>query len=448
MTDRGLLVEAVDPAGIGAEVGVEPGDRVLAVNDCIVRDILDYRFLAGEEEVEILVRKSGGEDWLLEIEKDYDDYLGLEFEEGGLGRTRNCGNRCIFCFIDQMPPKMRRSLYVRDDDYRLSFLQGNFITLTNVGQEELDRIIRYHLSPLYISVHTTNPVLRSTMMGNPRAAMINDQLRELTGAGIEMHAQVVLCPGVNDSQELERTVNDLAGLWPAVASVALVPVGLTGFRAGLKSLRSFGRDDAARLLDQVAVWQQKLKRDLGVPLVYAADEFYLLARRDFPPADDYGGFPQTENGVGLVRLFLDEWDGVRPDLPRKLTQPLHLTVATGRLAADVLAPVVRELNRIHNLQVDLITVSNRYFGGAVSVAGLLTGSDILAACRNRIGGDMLVLPAAMLRRDDPVFLDGLMPWELARQLGVTVTTTADPLDLLNLIKGNPTGGIWECGTNV
>ena len=448
MADRGLLIEAVDPAGIGAEVGVEPGDRVLAVNDCIVRDILDYRFLAGEEEVEILVRKSGGEDWLLEIEKDYDDYLGLEFEEGGLGRTRNCGNQCIFCFIDQMPLKMRQTLYVRDDDYRLSFLQGNFITLTNVGQEELDRIVRYHLSPLYISVHTTNPVLRSKMMGNPRAALINDQLQVLSGAGIEMHVQVVLCPGVNDGPELERTLTDLSGLWPAVASVALVPVGLTSFRAGLKPLCSFGPEDAAKLLDQVAAWQGKLKRDLGDPLVYAADEFYLLAHRDFPTADEYGGFPQTENGVGLVRLFLDQWDEVRLDLPRRLFQPLRLTVATGRLAASVLAPVVRELNQIDNLQVELITVENNYFGGAVSVAGLLTGSDILAACRDLTRGDILVLPAAMMRREEPVCLDGIMPWELAQQLDVTVATAADPQELLSLINGNPTGGIWERGTNV
>jgi putative radical SAM enzyme (TIGR03279 family) len=448
LVNRGLLIEAVDPAGIGAEVGVEPGDRVLAVNDGIVRDILDYRFLAGEEEVEVLVRKSGGEDWLLEIEKDYDDYLGLEFEEGGLGHTRNCGNRCIFCFVDQMPLKMRQSLYVKDDDYRLSFLQGNFITLTNVGQEELDRIVRYHLSPLYISVHTTNPVLRSTIMGNPRAALINDQLRVLAAAGIEMHTQVVLCPGVNDGPELGRTITDLAGLWPAVTSVALVPVGLTGFRADLKPLRSFGLDDAARLVDQVAQWQRNFQQDLGNPLVYAADEFYLLAHRDFPTADQYGGFPQTENGVGLVRLFLDQWDEVKLALPRRLPQPLRLTVATGRSAAGVLAPLMRELNQIHNLQIDLITADNKYFGGAVSVAGLLTGSDILAACRGRNNGDILVLPAAMLRSEDSVCLDGIMPWELARQLDVTVATAADPQELLNLINGNPTGGIWERDTNV
>jgi putative radical SAM enzyme (TIGR03279 family) len=433
LADRGLLVKLVDPAGIGAEVGIGSGDRVLAVNGSEVRDILDFMFLAGDEEIEMLVHKPGGEDWLLEIEKDYDDYLGLEFEGDGLGRTRRCANRCLFCFVDQMPPDMRESLYVKDDDYRLTFLQGNFITLTNIAESELQRIIAYRLSPLYVSVHATNPELRAKMMGNPGAALIMDQLRSLAGAGLEMHTQVVLCPGLNDGMELERTIEDLAGLWPAVASVAIVPVGLTGYRGNLYTLRSFRPEEAASLLGQVEIRQRQFNQDLDYPFVFAADEFYLLAGRDIPPAGSYGGFPQTENGVGLVRLFLDEWHQVRRLLPASIPRPRRVTVATGQLAAEVLAGVADELNQVQNLTVELLVVKNHYFGGSVTVAGLVTGADILAACRGKDPGDLLVIPGSMLRSDGDMFLDGLTPAELSLRLNVAVDVAAGPGEIINSV---------------
>lgn len=442
MEDRGLLVKAVDPAGIGAEVGIVPGDRVVAVNDSEIRDILDFRFLAGDEEIEVLVHKPGGEDWLLEIEKDYDDYLGLDFEDDGLGRTRRCGNRCVFCFVDQMPPNMRESLYVKDDDYRLTFLQGNFITFTNVSARELQRIIAYRLSPLYVSVHTTNTELRAKMMGNPRASMIMEQLRRLAEANLEIHTQVVLCPGINDGAELERTVQDLAGLWPAVSSLAIVPVGLTGHRENLYPLRSFTPAEAADILSQVDLWQKRFNQDLNYPFVYAADELYLLAGRDIPPAEEYGGFPQMENGVGLVRLFLDEWNQVRQQLPGSIPRPRRLTVATGRLAAGVVANMVDGLNQVHNLEVALMVVNSHYFGGSVTVAGLITGADILSSCRGGHIGDLLVIPPVMLRSDGDMFLDGLTPAELSQRLGVPVAVAAGPAELINIVLGiSARGGI-------
>jgi len=436
MIQKGLVVEKVSAGGIAHRLGVEPGDQVVEINGQPVRDIIDYRFLSCAEKLNVLVVKAGGESWLLDIEKEYEDDLGLTFGARELGRGfKRCRNKCVFCFLNQMPGGLRRSLYLNDDDYRLSFLHGNFITLTNVRQEDLERIANQRLSPLYISVHTTNPALREKMLNNRRAGKIMEQLRYLAGAGIKMHAQAVLCPGINDGPELARTIDDLCGFWPAVRSLAAVPVGLTRYRDKLYPLRVYNQEEAREITGLVRKWQRVCRRRVNNPFVFAADEFYLLAKEPVPPAKDYAGFPQLENGVGLVRLFQDEWAAAAKKLPAGLKRPRKVTVVTGELGMEILKPVVRRLNEIENLEVQLIGVTNRFFGETVTVAGLLTAQDVLAALAGRALGDLLIVPAVMLREKDDLFLDGPALGELARRLGVPAAKAKGAQELCRLSLG-------------
>lgn len=430
MQTRGLVIESVDEKGIAAELGLCSGDTVLQINGTNVEDIIDYRFLTADENLQVLVRRADGEHWLLEIEKDFDEPLGLAFEKGGIGRTRRCQNKCVFCFVDQMPRGMRSSLYVKDDDYRLSFAQGNFITLTNVTDTELERITSLRLSPLYISVHATNPELRRQIMGHPGAGRILEQLQFLADAGIEMHTQAVLCPGVNDGAELERTMDDLGRLWPAVRSLAVVPVGLTAHREGLHHLRAFLPGEAAAVLEQVHRRQKQFSNRYGYPLVFAGDEFYLLAGIPIPSAARYGGFPQTENGVGLVRLFQDRWSKARRRLPRRLHKPARYSLVTATLAGPLLEQVVDELNNVAGLQVTLHVLKNNFFGHNVTVAGLLTGRDILDGLSGRDTGHRVFIPSVMLRENETIFLDDMKIEELSRLLGVQVTPVDGPEELV------------------
>lgn len=437
MRDRQLVVKSVSPGSIAAELGIEPGDIILRINEQQATDIIDYRFLTAGEEIDILLQKPGGDCWLLEIEKDWDEGLGLTFVNGGLGETKGCRNNCIFCFVDQMPPKMRNSLYIKDDDYRLSFFQGNFITLTNVSDRDMERIAAMHLSPLYISVHTTNPELRTRMMRNRRAGKIMEQLNFLAAAGIQMHTQAVLCPGINDGKELDRTVNDLAGLWPAVSSVALVPVGITRYRHNLYPLRAFKNSEAREIVKKVRNWQDTYIERYNYPLVFAGDEFYLLAGKKIPPAGRYGEFPQTENGVGLIRLFLDHWEKIKSRLPAQVSTTRRVKLVTGVLAAPVLTPVVQRLNEIKNLSIDLVKVENRFFGSNVTVAGLLTASDIMDQTEVTKETSAVIIPDAALRGDKSIFLDGPSVDDLSRKFGVPVITAGDPEELVQGALGRP-----------
>lgn len=431
MAVEGLVVTGVVPNSIADELGIVPGNRILEINKQPVRDIIDYRFLTCDEELIVKIIDNDNEQWTLEIEKDFDEELGLDFGAGAFGRTRRCQNKCLFCFVDQMAPNMRDTLYVKDDDYRLSFWQGNFVTLTNVNDHELQRIISQRLGPLYISVHTTNPQLRSKMMGNPKAEKIMEQLTALAGAGIEMHTQVVLCPGINDGQELESTVSDLAGIWPAVQSVAVVPVGLTRYRQDLAQLQVFTALRAKELVKQINLWQQEFLNKFDYPFIFASDEFYIMAGLPFPPDESYADYPQTENGVGLARLFLDKWSEREEQLPRFISTPREVTVVTGSSANEILKPVVKRLNQIENLTVNLKRVPHRFFGESVTVAGLLTGSDILAELKGQYLGDSLIIPATMLKnQEEHVFLDDVTVVELSRQLGVEVMPAEDPGDLI------------------
>lgn len=436
MEDRGLLIAHVAPGSIAAEMELAPGDRLISINGTQVRDFIDLRFLETEENLSIEVITAGGEEWVLDVEKDYDQDLGLEFADGGFGRTTRCSNRCVFCFVDQMPPAMRKSLYIKDDDYRLSFWSGNFITLTNVGEQELERIARQRLSPLFISVHTTNPALRELMLGNKQAGLIMEQLKFLASAGIEMHAQVVLCPGINDGRELENTVADLAGLWPSVSSLAVVPVGLTQFRDSSYPLRTVTPAEAKQLVRWVTLKQDEFLDSLDNPFVFASDEFYLLAGEQVPPSELYAGFPQLENGVGLVRLFWEEWEEVEQDLPLEV-EPHEVSLATGVLGAMVMRQVAARLNTIKGLKVHLKTIENHFFGQGVTVTGLITGQDLINQIDSRMIGDLLVLPAVMLKQEEHLFLDDLTVTDVAEQLITRVAVVKGPRQLVDVLLKGP-----------
>lgn len=429
MRDRGLTIEHVDHDSIADEMDLQPGDMVLEINGNQISDILDFQYLTAEENMQLLVQKKDGEHWLLEIEKDFNENLGLEFLDGGWGRTRKCSNKCIFCFVDQMPQLLRSTLYVKDDDYRLSFAQGNFITLSNVEPAELERIVKLRMSPLYISVHTTNANLRQEMMGQPRAGLIMEQLRYLANAGIQMHTQAVLCPGINDGEELARTIIDLSGLWPAVQSLAVVPVGLTKQRKDLYKLRTFGVSEARAVVEEVHRWQNLFQAQHDYPLVFASDEFYLLSGAPIPEAQKYGGFPQTENGVGLVRLFMDEWNQIQKSLPVQAKQPVRCSLVTGTLSGFAIKHMVELLNKISDVHLTLHVLENNFFGNTVTVAGLLTGQDLLEGLSGKDLGDSLFIPAVMLREGEHVFLDDLTVDDLSQQLQVPITPVKGPQDL-------------------
>jgi len=432
MRQLGLEVFRVEPGSIAGELGLEPGDRIVRINGEQVRDLIDLRFLETDESLDIVIAKRDGARWDLDVEKDYDEPLGVDFGPGNFGRTVKCTNKCLFCFVDQMPPNMRRTLYLKDDDYRLSFASGNFITLTNLRDEHLRRIARQRLSPLYISVHTTNPELRERMLGNKKAGLILEQLKYLAGAGVEMHTQVVLCPGINDNKELERTLGDLVSLWPAVSSVALVPVGLTRFRRDCFPLRVFNIDEAARLVQWIARKQGDFTRRLENPFVFAADEFYLLSGGKIPSTESYAGFPQVENGVGLTRLFLDEWEVIKTKLPKRAPQ-LKATIVTGMLGEKVLKPVADVLNGIEGLNVSVSVINNHFFGEQITVAGLITGQDLITQLAPGKIGDLLVLPAVMFKKDEEIFLDGMTLPELSRRLKKPVAVADGPRQLIEAL---------------
>ncbi|GAF27106.1 Fe-S oxidoreductase, related to NifB/MoaA family [Moorella thermoacetica Y72] len=424
-TKRARII-AVRPDSIAAELGINPGDEVVAINGEPVPDLIAYRYLCADENLQVEIKKADGETWLLDIEKDYGEDLGLEFSGPTFDGLRHCANKCLFCFVDQMPAGLRPGLYIKDDDYRYSFLHGNFITLTNLKPGDWDYILRWHLSPLYISVHTTNPELRRHILGNPRAGAIMDQLGRLAAGGIQMHTQIVLCPGLNDGPELERTVKDLSRLFPAVQSIAVVPVGLTAEREGLFPLRRVTPGEAREIVTRIEEWQSGFRQSFGRGLVYGADELYLLAGIPLPAAAYYDDFPQTENGIGITRLFLDEYEVAVKKIPRAMTGQRRVVVATGVLIAPLLTRLVQRLVAgVTNLEARVVAVPNRFFGPKVTVAGLLTGQDLLAelgeaASWAREKKGLVILPDVMLKSDAPVFLDDRTPAMLARELGVRV----------------------------
>ncbi|MBP2649845.1 MAG: putative radical enzyme [Firmicutes bacterium] len=431
MTAKGIIAKvAVD--SIAAELGLVAGDKIIGVNGNPLNDIIDLSFALADEYVEILVEKAGGEQELYEVEKDYDEDLGIEFESAVFDQVRRCANHCVFCFVDQMPPGMRDSLYVKDDDYRMSFLYGNFITLTNLVTKDLERINRLHLSPLYVSVHTTDGDMRAKLLNNPKAANIMKQLKTLTKNGVELHTQVVLCPGLNDGALLEKTIADLYALKPYVLSLAIVPVGLTRYRENCPKLDTFTPAEAGKVVDLVSKWQEHCRAEADNSFVYLSDEFYLACGQPIPEYNYYDGFPQLENGIGLVRSFLNEWQEC--DFSQvSYDKPCHLDIVCGVSAAKILKPLFEELV-VPKLIIRLVPVENSFFGHKVTVTGLLTGQDIVTALKGVEGPrDGVILPGVALRKGEHVFLDGVTVDEVAESLGTTVRCAYFAADLGELL---------------
>ena len=423
MKEKKHVVQEVEPGSVAEEMGIEAGDVLVSVNGTQVTDIFDYQFLIQDVYIEVLIRKPDGEEWLLEIDKEYDEDLGIVFENGLMDEYRSCRNKCIFCFIDQMPKGMRETLYFKDDDSRLSFLQGNYVTLTNMSDEDIERIIRYRLSPINISFQTTEPELRCKMLNNRFAGQALRQVDKLYEAGITMNGQIVLCKGVNDGEHLERSLSDLKAYAPVLESVSVVPVGLSKYRDGLYPLRPFTSEDAKEVLACIHAWQERMYREYGIHFVHASDEWYVMADEDLPEADRYDGYLQLENGVGMLRLFLDEFDEameiVEKEPDRYGSVSGELSVVTGRMAYPYIRGMAdRIAERFPQLTVHVYAVTNDFFGELITVSGLLTGRDIIAQLRGRRLGTRILLPQNVLRSGEDYFLDDVTVDEVERALQV------------------------------
>ncbi|MDE2888444.1 MAG: DUF512 domain-containing protein [Gemmatimonadota bacterium] len=404
----GLGVEAVVSGGIGEAVGIRAGDVIEAINGESVRDPIDYRFHVAEEAVEVVLRR-GKDVIVVDIEKDTDDDLGVTLAEMPIIK---CNNKCVFCFLHQMPRKMRKTLYYQDDDYRLSFLHGAYVTLTNLSEAEFQRIVEQRLSPMYISVHATDPDLRGALLGRSEPVDVMERIDYLARHNIQMHAQVVLCPGVNDGQHLKRTVFDLAQWYPSVASVGIVPLGLTRYRQNLPRLDPVTPEVARTCLDHAAAWQRQLHRRFGVNFVYFGDEFYLMAGRRLPEAAHYDGFPLVENGVGMVRRFSDCFEAGVSGLESLNCRPVSMTMVTSVLGAGFIRPMAARLNRIPWMTAHVVEVKNRFLGEGITVSGLLTGQDMLHALETQLQEtDVVILPPNCVSHHG-LFLDDLTPNDL------------------------------------
>ncbi|MBI2955356.1 MAG: DUF512 domain-containing protein [Chloroflexi bacterium] len=461
----GGVVARVRPGSEAAALGLLPGDVIVAMNGLALHDVIDYQFYAADGQVEMLVQRNGQR---FTVHAEGDGPLGIEFAEASFDGIRHCANRCLFCFVDQLPPSLRESLYVKDDDYRYSALYGNFVTLTNWKEKDWRRVAEQHVGPLHVSVHCTDLTVRRHLLGNPKAPDILPQLRRLTEGGTRVHAQIVLCPGINDGQILERTVTDLMELHPGVQSIGVVPVAVSskGLRRSSESprrqggtelgevkgicsrrlqparprsgsdnipLRSFDLQKAATVIADVRRYQAQCRKKLHVGFVYAADEFYLLAGEAVPPTRGYDGFPQYENGIGMVRSLEDGWGRLMRRLLQMAIPPSRkITVVCGRLIEPVLRCILDDLASITNWSIDLVPVTNRLFGPEITVSGLLSGRDVLDALAGRDFGDCVVLPRSMLDNEGVKFLDDMTPGELELSLGRPVRFAMDMKELVEV----------------
>lgn len=417
---QGHRIKEVAVGSIAEELEIEPGDILLSVNQYEIKDVFDYHFYIHDEFLEVLIEKSNGEQWELEIEKEYDEDLGIEFEQGLMDEYRSCSNKCVFCFIDQMPPGMRETLYFKDDDARLSFLQGNYITLTNMKEEDLDRIILYKLSPINISVHTTNPELRCKMLNNRFAGNALEKIQKLYEGHIEMNSQIVLCKGYNDGAELERSIQDLSRWMPYMQSLSVVPVGLTKYRKDLAKLEKFEKEDALEVLEIIHKWQKKLLEQYGTRFVFASDEWYLTAGLPVPSEDYYEGYGQIENGVGMVRSLIEEVKERMEELTKDNVEK-KLSLATGKLAKPVMEFLVEKIQKkFPNIKVYVYAIKNEFFGEDITVAGLLTGQDIIHQLTGQELGEYLLLPNVLLRSGEQVLLDDLTIEDLENALQIPI----------------------------
>ena len=418
-----VRIEEVLKNSRAERAGVQKGDVLVAINDREINDVLDYRFFLAEREIRLALLREGERIELVIKKAQYDD-IGLDFETPLMDKKHSCENKCIFCFIDQLPRGMRKTLYFKDDDSRLSFLHGNYITLTNLHDKDIDRIIEMHISPVNISVHTTNPELRVKMMHNKRAGEVLSYIKRLSDAGISLCGQIVLCKGINDGEELDRSLNDLSEFFPAMQSVSIVPAGLTKFREKLYPLEEFTKEEAADVIDQIARFGNEMKEKHGVRVFYPADEFYLKAERALPDEDFYDGYPQIENGVGMITStlteFYDELDYIDEYLDR-IKLPRTVSVATGEAAYCLLKSMALKLEEaVEGLKVNVYKIRNDFFGDSITVAGLLTGGDIASQLKGKELGELLLFPENSLRADGDLFLDDMSPKELSNIIGIPV----------------------------
>lgn len=435
MSKRGHVIKAVDTGSIAEELELEPGDEVLSIDGHELEDIFDYEYYVNSESILMTVRKKNGEEWELEIENQYED-LGLTFENGLMSEYRTCRNNCIFCFIDQMPPGMRDTLYFKDDDSRLSFLQGNYVTLTNMSEHDIARIIEFKLAPINISVHTTNPELRCRMLHNRFAGEALSKIDRLYEAGVSMNGQIVLCKGVNDKEELERTISDLSKYLPYMESVSIVPVGVSKFRDGLFPLSPIEKEDAVSVLEIVERWQKKLYKEYGSHFIHASDEFYILAERPMPEETRYDGYIQLENGVGMLRLLETEVkDALKEEAGVDTTE--ELSIATGTLAAPFIEQHARLVcDKFPGRTIHVYPIVNHFFGEQITVAGLITGQDLIAQLKGKPLGKRLLLPECMFRSGEEVFLDDLTRQDVQNALQVQVDIVkSSGQDFVNAVLG-------------
>ena len=416
---KGHTIKSVDPGSIADELGLEPGDRLLSIDGHELEDIFDYEYYIENESIMVVIAKKNGEEWELDIENDYQD-LGLTFENGLMSDYKSCHNKCVFCFIDQMPKGMRETLYFKDDDSRLSFLQGNYVTLTNMKDKDIERIIKFKLAPINISVQTTNPELRCKMLHNRFAGEALKKIDRLYEAGTPMNGQVVMCKNLNDGDELDRTIRDLTKYIPCMESVSVVPVGLSKYRDGLYPLEPITAEDAAKTIDIIEKWQKKVYAEHGIHFIHASDEFYILAGRELPEEERYDGYIQLENGVGMIRLLTTEVHEALDELEGDEEEE-ELSIATGKLAAVYLAGFLEEIKKkFPNRKVHLYPIRNDFFGEMITVAGLITGRDLIAQLKDKLLGSRLLLPECMFRSGEEVFLDDITRQEVENALQVPV----------------------------
>lgn len=435
MRKADTTIKYVAPGSIAEEIGIEPGDKLISINGSDFRDILEYRYLISEYEVTLEVEKTNGETEMITVENDYED-IGVEFNEALIDTAQSCTNKCIFCFIDQLPKGMRETVYFKDDDTRLSFLQGNYVTLTNMHDDEIDRLIKMHVSPINISVHATEPELRKMMMGNRFAGKCFDIMKKFRDNGIYMNCQIVLCPEINDGEHLKRTIYDLASLFPNVNSVSVVPVGLTAYREGLCKLKSFTKQTAREVIEQVSAYQDEFLKTLGTRLVYLSDEFYIKAGMSEPEAEEYEGFPQLENGVGLVASMREEFtEAVK--LVQKKPRKRSVIIATGEIVGDFIGGLAEILMRAApGVDIRVRPIKNNFFGGEVNVSGLVCGCDIIEQLKDEEKADELLIPQSMLRDDDEIFLDDTTVSDVEKALGMKLTAVInDGYEFIEKILG-------------
>ena len=423
-----IPVKSIVSGSIAEEAGIESGDFLLQINGQKIGDIFDYRFLITDEELVVEVEKPDGEVWEIDIDKEQYEDLGIDFEDGLIDEAKSCTNNCIFCFIDQLPKGMRETLYFKDDDSRLSFLSGNYVTLTNMKQSDIDRIIRYRMSPINVSVHTTNPELRKKMLGNRFAGDIMGKIKSLVDGGIEVNCQIVLCRNINDKDELDKTILDLGAMYPGVGSISIVPVGLTGWRQGLCELSPYDVEGSAEVVERVERLQKRFLADYDTRLAYLADEFYIMAGKTLPEFDEYEDFPQIENGVGLVSMLRHEYYEYLEELVSRqvdfnsIESGRSISIATGVSVSKFIEEMAKELEKRYNgLKIAVYTIKNCFFGENVTVTGLLTGTDIIKQLKGKELGAELLLSRNMFRSGEEVLLDDCTVEELEKELSVKVT---------------------------